>query len=472
MIKVLWILNKYVDGQNHSQFYPYFLADLEKECLSKEIQLEFTYFSDAQKKCDRTQHHHFFFEHHRKITDFHREAARIENEYNFTLNHAYYSDIIQVTKTQDTRRITVPEKELNNHQLLVEKFVYLENLVKKNGYDVIFCDQSPEAEAEFGRVIALKNNLVFIRHGEGFLANSLFSQQFEFGKERLSEAVLNTDVTLEQAKEFVRDFIKNKRPPYQYPETHKASALKFYSARIAHFYRYPNFIKMALSQPWLWFEEKWLKRRLEKQFDPTASYLFLGLQLPTESTIVLRSQPYANQSLIIEAISRVLPDNTLLYVREHPKWRKHFPARFLGQIASLPNVRLISPQIPAWEVIHHAKAVLTYNSTIGIEALMHGKPVLSFAPNVYINQHPAVTLCTNLYDLDHSLAKLVNTKVEIEDTYKYIYKMMRISSWVPLWASGFLSEDDAQKKAGVFSQHLLLAIKDCQNWQKNNGHLR
>jgi hypothetical protein len=150
-------------------------------------------------------------------------------------------------------------------------------------------------------------------------------------------------------------------------------------------------------------------------------------------------------------------------VREHPHARKDFPASYLRKIKELPNVRLISPKVPITEVLLNTKGVITYNATTGIEALVYGKPVLSFAPNTYYPFHPAADFCSNLYELGPKLVRLVNRTVQKEDTYKYVQKLFQISNDVFMGSDTILSDEDAHTKAVKISRHLALVIDYCRN---------
>jgi hypothetical protein len=214
--------------------------------------------------------------------------------------------------------------------------------------------------------------------------------------------------------------------------------------------------------PFLMFEEKVLKALLRKKFDPDKPYFYFGFHLPTESTVSLRALPFMTQAALVESMSRVLPYGYNIYVREHPSWRTHFPYSRLKQLKRLPNVRLISTKIPISKILKNSLGLITYNATTGIEALMYGKPVLAFAANVYSGIHPAASFCTDLYEIGGRLARLPETLVDKEATYRYIYKMMRSSTEMTLEAGSFLSEEDSRLKASIFSKALVAAIKYCE----------
>ncbi|MCX6809791.1 MAG: hypothetical protein NTZ65_03545 [Candidatus Berkelbacteria bacterium] len=457
-MQVLWITGKQVDGAVSSPHYPDFLKGVEVEMEKLGHKIHFIFFSDTMKKSAMTKNNFFYEPEKIEIKNTDKIAAKLENLYKFTFKQAYFPDQIQVSKYQDYRKIHLPEKEFRNLSHLIPRFLYLEKVIEKSAADVVFCDQSSEVEMEFGRSICLKKKKMFLRQAELFLGQGVFYQQFEFGKEVMALPVLNKGVTMPQAKKFVDDFVKNNRSSYARRPRVPVGIKSYYLPRLLRFYRYPQFVKLALISPFLFIEEKVFKKLYEDKYDSSKPYLFFGFHLPTESTISLRGLPYMTQLSLIESISRVLPIGYYLYVREHPDWRKHFPFSYLKKIKELPCVRIIPPKIPISTVLKNSRGVLAYGATTGIEALLYGKPVLSFAPNVYYGLHKSVGYCSNLFELGAKLVKLVNTKVEKEDTYKYIHKMLRSTSDISLDAGTFLSGEDSKNKAQIFTKELLSSI--------------
>jgi hypothetical protein len=475
MKKALWIINKYISGEEGQAYYPYFLMHLQDTLKEKGIELHFVFFSGSMKASALGINNHFY-----DSTEFNGmsedeiqdEAQRIEQDYAFTLKQAWFPDILQTFGDVRQRKIIVPEDELNNLERLVAKFLYLENLVESEKIDVIFSDVSPEAEMELGRAIGFKYNIPVLKAYEGsFLGRSVLMKHTEFGENHLIEAGNNQDYTLDEAGRFLDDYTKNEgQPSYVGVKKLKlnrtiferfAAKLKIEKHRIILL---PfKLIYQAFIDLYLWFESAVLKQSLYDRFDPGKPYLFLGFQLNQESTMGLRSMPYVNQTALIEMLSRVLPYGYTLYVREHPHWPKTYPYSYLKKCKAYPNVRLLSPNISIHDVLKGSNGVIVYNSNTGIEALMHGKPVLSFASNIYYKLHPAVIHCTNLYGLGKKLSQLINIKVDRDDTLKYLQKMQCVSSDFLMGADMFISEDDAKEKANQYSQILIKGINIVTN---------
>jgi hypothetical protein len=460
-MNILWVLNKYVEGGCLSRYYPDFLKGIEEEVERSGNKIYFIFFSEAMRDKAKTKNNIFYKE--TRIKNAKSVAKRLEKDYEFTFKQAYFAEIIQVSKLQDYRKINLPTREFEKTDYLVGRYLYLEKIIDQMDIDAVFCDQSAEAEMEFARSLCHKKQKIFLRYIESFLGRSVFLQQFAFGKERVALPLLDKSINLDYAKNFVDDFVKNDRLPYIPKPFLKANFREYYLPRLFRFYQYPQFIKIALMQPYLYFEDKILKGLIRSKFDEKKPYFYFGFHLPTESTVALRALPFMTQTALIESFSRVLPSGYYLYVREHPSWKTRFPYYRINRLKRMPNVKLISTEIPISKILKHCSGVLTYNATTGIEALMYGKPVLSFAPNVYSGLHPAAEFCTDLYEAGAALAKLADTKVNKIDTYKYIYKLTRSTSDISLAAGTFLSQQDSVQKASKFSRDLLLAIKYCQN---------
>lgn len=471
-MNLLWIINKYVNGDMSQKFYPIFLANTQKELANKGYELSFVFFSELVANNDLIQNKIVFRQEefiHLSAEDIEHEAHRIEKEYSFTLKQAYFADIVQTFDGQDERKITVPKKDFKDLSFLVPRFIFLENLIVEKNIDVIFSDVSPEVEMEFGRAIGNKLDKIVLKSSEGSaLGKTVLFQSLGFGKDRLVEPNMS-EFTVEDAEKFCQDFIENQRPPYLRPKKliPERRLLNRINNRIKDYdffnilkWPFKTFSKIVLSSYYL-IERKVLKPFLYDSFDPNIPYIFIGFHLNSESTMVLRAQPFTNQTALVEMISRVLPYNYTLYVRAHPHWPDTYPFSYLAKMINLPNVKILSHEISVHEIISNSKAILTYNATTGIEALIYGKPVLSFASNIY-KEHPAVDYCGDLFELGEKLTKTINSIVYKDDTFNFISKIKSVSISFLLDSNTFISEQDSKDRAIIFSDFLFKSIDWCK----------
>lgn len=55
----------------------------------------------------------------------------------------------------------------------------------------------------------------------------------------------------------------------------------------------------------------------------------------------------------------------------------------LHRLAQIPNARLVEPRTSSHELMCEADAVVVISSTVGLEALLHGRPVLTLGQPFY-----------------------------------------------------------------------------------------
>ena len=99
MIKILFVVNKYVTCQGGQKFYPFFLRHLASRLKEKNIELKYVFFGGNLENSFLTSDD-FFYE--RSIAsvdkvDLEKEANRIENAYGFTFKQAYYPEMLQAS---------------------------------------------------------------------------------------------------------------------------------------------------------------------------------------------------------------------------------------------------------------------------------------------------------------------------------------------------------------------------------------
>lgn len=146
--------------------------------------------------------------------------------------------------------------------------------------------------------------------------------------------------------------------------------------------------------------------------DLTKKYIVLFLHYQPERTSLPESELYAQQWLIIKNISLILPQGYILYVKEHPSiftGRYDYRYRslsFYENITSLQNVKLISIEYDTFKLIDNSLCIATITGTVGVQALMRGKPVMVFGVASYRNIF-GVYFISNMSDLQRSFKLII-----------------------------------------------------------------
>ena len=150
-------------------------------------------------------------------------------------------------------------------------------------------------------------------------------------------------------------------------------------------------------------------------------YVFVPFQVKKDSQLVMYSPLVGNDmekfvNVCYEAINKVAPDYQLV-AKLHPADAEkvdydHMPALF-------PNVIFLK-NYPTDQLIRNSQAVITINSTVGVESLIFHRPVLTLGDNFY-NVPGVVEHVSSLDGLSDSIKRLITNKVDVEAIDQFLY---------------------------------------------------
>jgi hypothetical protein len=165
-------------------------------------------------------------------------------------------------------------------------------------------------------------------------------------------------------------------------------------------------------------------RRLYSPSLPEREFVYFPFQVADDYKI-LRLRPHcADQEAIVEAVAAALPPGVELVVKEHPMSIGRNSMGMLRRIAAPPNVRLVDPHTSTLELIDCAAGVVTISSTVGLEALMYGKPVLTVGRPFYAGY--GVTLdIDDRVELGTRLPELLSFEPDRERTRQFLHAAKR-----------------------------------------------
>ena len=194
-------------------------------------------------------------------------------------------------------------------------------------------------------------------------------------------------------------------------------------------------------------------------YDPNENFAFFPLHYEPEITLLLYAPFFTDQSNLIKHIARSLPVGMSLYVKEHPAMVPYRPRSYYQQLKKIPNVKLIAPTVASFDILPHAKLVTTITSTVGWEAALLGKPVVTFG-EIFYNQLSFVKKCRALEDLPllvkHQLEKFAYDEAELIRFIATIFDEAASLNLQFLWER---ERDLKKKKEGLVSLANLLAKK-------------
>ncbi|OGJ56900.1 hypothetical protein A3H22_02800 [Candidatus Peribacteria bacterium RIFCSPLOWO2_12_FULL_55_15] len=139
--------------------------------------------------------------------------------------------------------------------------------------------------------------------------------------------------------------------------------------------------------------QRWKRIRTRRSFydahaiDPNLSlpFIYFPLHFQPEASTLPMGGAFVDQSIVAQLLNAYLPDNVLIYVKEHPResaWVSR-SVDYYKDFLELKKVRLIARHIDTFVLREHCRAVATVTGTAGFEALFRGKPVFLFGWRYY-----------------------------------------------------------------------------------------
>jgi len=159
--------------------------------------------------------------------------------------------------------------------------------------------------------------------------------------------------------------------------------------------------------------ERWFWRRRiahEQPVLPTIAkdtrFIFMPLHVEPEASLQVEAQWADNQLAIIGWLAKTAPAGWLVVVKEHPGQPSARINGFWEQLRQMPNVLIAATLEPAEALAARADIVAVVNSTVGLQAALHGKPVITYHKK-YIGRLMQHVLFADSYDTTEAAIRRV-----------------------------------------------------------------
>jgi len=124
-------------------------------------------------------------------------------------------------------------------------------------------------------------------------------------------------------------------------------------------------------------------RRLYAPLDPARPFVYFPLHVVDDYKIKRVIPHCYDQASLIEQVADALPHGHELVLKEHPMSIGRNRLALLRRVARIPNARLVAPHTSSHELMRRADAIAVISSTVGLEALLYDKPVLTLGQPFY-----------------------------------------------------------------------------------------
>jgi len=136
-------------------------------------------------------------------------------------------------------------------------------------------------------------------------------------------------------------------------------------------------------------------------------FILLILQVPVDAQMIEHSPNFVSFGKMISKIFESIPPEYELIIREHPQYK----GRYSSDVYTYMSENNISTAnaVNLKELLKKSSVVVVNNSTVGVEAILEGKKVVTLGNSIY--SHRGITFD---FDPDVSLGHLINKALRTE----------------------------------------------------------
>lgn len=165
-------------------------------------------------------------------------------------------------------------------------------------------------------------------------------------------------------------------------------------------------------------------RSLYDELDPRRPFVYFPLHV-TDDFKVKRVIPHCvDQDSLIRQIAEALPQGHDVVLKEHPVSVGRNSLGYLRGLKEIENVRLVDPHTSSHELIQKARAVTVISSTVGLEALLYGRPVLTLGQPFYSGYGVTVDV-DSFREIRDAVPALLRFEPDRERILQFLHAAMR-----------------------------------------------
>lgn len=204
----------------------------------------------------------------------------------------------------------------------------------------------------------------------------------------------------------------------------------------------------------------------EKKISLNDKYIYFALHVEPERTVSPEGGLFHNQIRAIKLLSRSLPKNFKIYVKEHPNefWLRdacidtlYFKGiNFYKEIRKIKNVKLLNNNVSPDELIKHSFCTATITGTSGWEAIKMRKKTIAFGFPWYADHKNCLCVSRDDKKIIKKIKKfLFKTKTKDEKYIKsYIKKYNQYLVEAETWENVIKTPKNIQNIKKLFASKL------------------
>lgn len=156
----------------------------------------------------------------------------------------------------------------------------------------------------------------------------------------------------------------------------------------------------------------------------SAPFVYFPLHVTDDYKLVGLLPQWRDQAALVEQVAAALPPGLELVIKEHPLSVGRNELRLLRRLARIDRVRLVHPRTSSHTLLRRCTAVVVVSSTVGLEALLYEKPVLTLGRPYYAGYGLTMDV-SSIDELRAALPGLPAFRPDSERTRRFLHAAWR-----------------------------------------------
>jgi hypothetical protein len=354
--------------------------------------------------------------------DVERQAERIEREYETpTLRDVYRTDVACDGRSEDWCVART-----------VRHFLAMERVFDEVTPEVVVPEVGSETMRTAAHLIGLERGATVL-----FLFYTIFPRPLRLYANTMHSPIVPADEVREltpeerdEVEEFIAEFTARATPirPHRDPKV-TPGTLRDFGRHVAvrllrdqdnEYLRPSRFVANYAKEK----ARALAAGRLYSELEAGRPFVYFPLHV-TDDYKIKRVIPHCvDQASLIEQVAAALPHGYDLVLKEHPMSVGRNSLGMLRRLTRLENVRLLDPYASSHELVQRAEGIVVISSTVGLEALMYAKPVLTLGQPFYSGY--GVTLDVDSFrEIREGVPALLGFHPDRERILRFLHASMR-----------------------------------------------
>ncbi|MEG6585031.1 capsular polysaccharide export protein, LipB/KpsS family [Dendrosporobacter sp. 1207_IL3150] len=326
---------------------------------------------------------------------------------------------------------------------------YFDQVFKKHNFDIFICSGDSRMFVEIAILIAQRYNVKIFYFEQGPYDTTIIDEKGVNANSSFRNYLIKNEIDENKLEKF----ITREKSPKFYKNEYTYYALKildlmYLSPPLKNIFPIElvaesSFINLAIRNLKRILS---LKNKIKSKLEVPKKSILLILQVPYDVQMMFNSPLFNDFTEMVEEIHKSIPREYNLIVREHPLYIHNYDVKMYDYIKN-NNILLIN-DLPLGEMIKQSEVIVVNNSTVGLEALVHYKPLVILGDSYY-DSHEVGFKVNSKDDIVIKIKEAIENNIPKNRINKFLYNLF----FEYLFEGHFQDKD--LKSGDTIAQHIL-----------------